>query len=185
MEYGLEIYTYIYMGIGVFAYFVILFLTFRDMRIFRRTGYDSYRKGAFKGIIASSMVLLGLFLMQSLELIGIALVFLGVLYNRKGPREKVFTTANAFDRFTGKTDIVLTNEEKKEFHEKQLAEKNQFLKEKEKADRREKMKEQREKDDKADEKEELNEEKELSKKEELNEEKDEKTNEEKDETNAS
>lgn len=139
--------TLIYLGIGVFAYFTILYLTFRDLRIFRRTGYLSYRKGAFKGIIASSVVLVGLFLMPTLEIIGLALVFVGLMINQKGKREKVFTTANTFERFTGKTDIVLSNEEKRELYEQQLAEKKHLEKEKEKADRREKMKEQREKEE--------------------------------------
>lgn len=147
MDYNTMI-MYMYLGIGIFAYFTILFLTFRDLRIFRRTGYVSYRKGAFKGIIASAIVLIGLFLIQPMQLIGICLIFLGVLFNRKGPREKVFTTAKTFQRFIGQTDVVLTNEEKREMYEQQTAEKKQTEKEKEKAERREKIKEQREKDEK-------------------------------------
>jgi len=135
--------TMIYLGIGVFAYFAVLFLTFRDMRIFRRTGYISYRKGAFKGIIASSAILIGIFLTPSWDLIGIALVFVGMMINQKGQREKVFTTAGTLSRFIGQTDLVLTNEEKKELYEKQIAERKQMEKEKEKNDRREKLKEQR------------------------------------------
>ena len=136
--------TLIYLGIGVFAYFTILFLTFRDMRIFRRTGYVSYRKGAFKGIIASSAVLIGIFLTPAMNILGLALVFVGMMINQKGKREKVFTTAGTFSRFIGSTDLVLTNEEKRELYEKQIAEKKQMQKEKEKSDRREKLKEQRE-----------------------------------------
>jgi hypothetical protein len=145
---GPEIIDYMYLGIGVFAYISILTLTFRDLRIFKRTGYISYRKGAFKGIIASTLVLIGIFLMTIFsQLIGLALVFIGVMVNNKGPREKVFTTAGAFDRFTGKTDLILTDEERKEIYEKQMLEKKQAEVEKKKAERREKMKEQREKDE--------------------------------------
>ncbi|WNY28996.1 hypothetical protein MmiEs2_12090 [Methanimicrococcus stummii] len=144
MAFDYDTLTLIYLGIGVFAYFSILFLTFRDMRIFRRTGYISYRKGAFKGIIASSLVLVGLFLIPTMNLLGLALVFLGVMVNQKGAREKVFTTANTLNRFIGQTDIVLTNEEKKALYEQQVAEKKQMEKEKEKNERREKIKEQRE-----------------------------------------
>ena len=133
----------IYLGIGVFAYFTVLFLTFRDMRIFRRTGYISYRKGAFKGILASSAILIGIFLTHAMELLGIALVFVGMMINQKGQREKVFTTAGTLSRFIGQTDLVLTNEEKRELYEKQIAERKQMEKEKEKNDRREKLKEQR------------------------------------------
>lgn len=147
----------IYLGIGVFAYFTILFLTFRDMRIFRRTGYVSYRKGAFKGIIASSAVLIGIFLIPAMDLLGIALVFVGVMINQKGKRETVFTTAGAFSRFIGQTDILLTNEEKRELYEQQMAEKKQMEKEKEKAERREKLKEKRGSDEQTEEKSDVNE----------------------------
>ena len=143
--------TLIYIGIGVFAYFTILFLTFRDMRIFRRTGYVSYRKGAFKGIIASSVVLLGIFLIQSMQLLGLGLVFLGLMINQKGAREKVFTTAGTLQRFIGQTDVVLTNEEKRELYEQQMADKKRMEKEKERAERNEKLREKREKEDEAEE----------------------------------
>ena len=135
--------TMIYLAIGIFAYFTIFFLTFRDMRIFRRTGYISYRKGAFKGIIASSLALIGVFLVPAMNILGLALIFVGLMINQKGQREKVFTTAGTFSRFIGSTDIVLTNEEKRELYEKQVAEKKQMQKEKEKSERREKLKEQR------------------------------------------
>ncbi|MDY0266793.1 MAG: hypothetical protein RBQ94_04010 [Methanimicrococcus sp.] len=137
----------IYIGIGIFAYFTILYLTIRDLRIFRRTGYMSYRKGALKGIIASTLALAGIFVIPFMELLGIALVFVGMMVNQKGKRETIFTTAGALDRFLGKTDIVLTDAEKRENYEKYLADKKQAEKEKEKASRREKMKEQREKDE--------------------------------------
>lgn len=137
----------IYIGIGIFAYFTILYLTIRDLRIFRRTGYMSYRKGAFKGIVASTLALVGIFVIPFMELLGIALVFVGVMVNQKGKREMIFTTASALDRFLGKTDIVLTDDEKRENYEKYLVDKKQAEKEKEKAVRREKMKEQRAKEE--------------------------------------
>jgi len=139
--------TLIYVGIAAFAYFTILFLTYRDLRIFRRTGYFSYRKGAFKGILASSLVLIGIFLMPSMEIIGLAFVFVGLMVNQKGKREQIFTTAGTWARFIGKTDIVRTPEEIRADYEKIQAEKKQAEKEKEKNDRREKLKEQREQDE--------------------------------------
>ena len=48
-----------YLKIAMFAYFVVLFLTLRDVRIFKRTGYRSYRRGALKGLAASTMILIG------------------------------------------------------------------------------------------------------------------------------
>ena len=146
----------IQIGIAVFAYVTILFLTFRDLRIFRRTGYLSYRKGALKGILASTVVLIGLFLFVyiSSALICLALVFVGLMINQKGKREQIFTTAGTWARFTGKTDIVRTREEMRENYEKMQAEKmladnekKQMKTENEKNERREKRKEQREQDE--------------------------------------
>lgn len=144
--------TLIYIGIGVFAYFTILFLTYRDMRIFKRTGYASYRKGAFKGILASSLVLVGIFLMPTMQgLLGLALVFVGLMVNQKGKREKVFTTAGTLARFIGKTDIVRTPEEIREDYEKEQAEKKRTEKEKERSERNEKRREKRGKEEEGEE----------------------------------
>ena len=143
----MELLTMMYLGIGIFAYFTILFLTYRDLRIFRRTGYFSYRKGAFKGIMASSLVLIGIFLIMSWEILGLACIFVGLMVNQKGKREQIFTTAGTWARFIGKTDIVRTPEEIRADYEKTQAEKKQMEKEKEKSDIREKRKEQREKDE--------------------------------------
>jgi hypothetical protein len=136
-------------GIAIFAYVTILFLTYRDLRIFRRTGYLSYRKGALKGILASTVVLIGLlvFLLFSSALICLALVFAGLMINQKGKREQIFTTAGTWARFTGKTDVVRTPEEIRADYERIQAEKTQTENEKEKNDIREKRKEQREKDE--------------------------------------
>ena len=145
----MELLTMMYLGIGIFAYFTILFLTYRDLRIFRRTGYFSYRKGAFKGILASSLVLIGMFLIPSWGegIIGLAFVFLGLMVNQKGKREKVFTTAGTWDRFIGKTDVFRTTEEIRADYERAQAEKKRMEKEKERMDRNEKRKEMWEKED--------------------------------------
>jgi hypothetical protein len=113
----------IYIFIGAFAYVTILYLTLRDLRIFRRTGYFSYRKGAFKGIVASTLVLIGIILIQISVLAGLGLVFVGLMVNQKGKREQIFTTAKTLDRFLGKTDIVRTKEEIREDYLKQQNEK--------------------------------------------------------------
>jgi len=143
MAFEYDTLTLMYLGIGAFAYFVILFLTYRDMRIFRRTGYTSYRKGAFKGIIASTAVLIGIFLIPSFSggIFGLALVFIGLMINQKGKREQVFTTAGTFKRFIGTTDVVRTPEEIRADYEKDQAEKKRLEKEKERMDRNEKRRE--------------------------------------------
>jgi hypothetical protein len=95
-----------YLEIAMFAYFVVLFLTLRDIRIFKRTGYLSYRKGALKGLAASSLILLGAIAVGVKPELGLLIVLAGLFVNRKGTREKVFTSAGTLDRFLGKTDFL-------------------------------------------------------------------------------
>lgn len=90
----------------MFAYFVVLFLTLRDIRIFKRTGYRSYKKGAMKGLAASSMILMGAIVVKAKPEVGLLFVLIGLFINRKGIRERVFTSAGTLDRFLGKTDYV-------------------------------------------------------------------------------
>lgn len=99
----------IYLGIAMLAYFVVLFLTLRDVRIFRRTGYRSYRRGATKGLAASTVTLLGAIIIgmnPNFYTLGLLVVLLGLYINRKGVRERVFTNAGTLDRVLGKTDYV-------------------------------------------------------------------------------
>jgi len=90
----------------MFAYFVVLFLTLRDIRIFKRTGYRSYKKGAMKGLAASSIILMGAIVVKARPEVGLLFVLIGLFINRKGIRERVFTSAGTLDRFLGKTDYV-------------------------------------------------------------------------------
>lgn len=103
-------YLDIYLGIAMLAYFVVLFLTLRDVRIFRRTGYRSYRKGAMKGLMASTVTLIGAIIVveagPNLGQLGLLVVLLGLYLNRKGVRERVFTNAGTLDRVLGKTDYI-------------------------------------------------------------------------------
>ncbi|MDI9394631.1 MAG: hypothetical protein QM426_04100 [Euryarchaeota archaeon] len=102
-----------YLKIAMLAYFVVLFLTVRDIRIFKRTGYISYRKGALKGLAASSLVLIGAISIEIKPEIGLLMVLLGLTVNRKEERETVFTTAGTVDRFLGKTDYIKPSRLKK------------------------------------------------------------------------
>jgi hypothetical protein len=95
-----------YLEIAMFAYFVVLFLTLRDIRIFKRTGYRSYRKGALKGLAASTLILTGAIVVMTKPDLGLLFVLIGLYINRKGIRERVFTGAGTLDRFLGKTDYV-------------------------------------------------------------------------------
>ncbi|MDI3485543.1 MAG: hypothetical protein PWQ50_763 [Methanolobus sp.] len=94
-----------YIYLAIFAYVAVLYLTLRDIRIYKRTKLDSYRKGAMKGILASSIVLLGILFTTFNPEMGLLIVFIGMYTNKKGVRERVFNNADAMDRFLGKTDI--------------------------------------------------------------------------------
>ncbi len=95
-----------YPEISMLAYFIVLFLTLRDVRIFKRTGYRSYRKGALKGLAASTLILIGAIIVETQLYLGLLIVFIGLYINLKGGREQVFTDASILDRFLGKTDYV-------------------------------------------------------------------------------
>ena len=96
-----------YLEIAMLAYIVVLFLTLRDIRIFKRTGYLSYRKGAIRGLAASSLILIGAITVEaSRPDLGLLIVLIGLYTNRKGVRETVFTKAGTLDRFLGKTDYM-------------------------------------------------------------------------------
>ncbi|KAF5420565.1 MAG: hypothetical protein C5S44_02115 [Candidatus Methanocomedens sp.] len=94
-----------YFAISVAAFAVVAFLTLRDIRIFRRTRLESYRKGAMKGMAAMFLVFLGGIVVQVNPEFGLLLVLLGMFINKKGQREDVFGGAKTADRFLGKTEI--------------------------------------------------------------------------------
>lgn len=94
-----------YFAISVAAFVVVAFLTLRDIRIFRRTKLESYRKGAMKGMAAMFLVLLGVIVVQVNPELGLILVLIGMFINKKGQREDVFGRAKTADRFLGKTEI--------------------------------------------------------------------------------
>ncbi len=98
-----------YQQLAIVAYAVVIFLTLRDIRIFRRTHLLSYRKGALKGLLASSVVLLGVFVVGTNSDLGLLFVLIGLYINRKGVRESVFKDAVAMDRLLGKTDYHGSN----------------------------------------------------------------------------
>ena len=94
-----------YFAISVAAFAVVAFLTLRDIRIFRRTKLESYRKGAMKGMAAMFLLLLGGIVVQVNPELGMLLVLIGMFINKKGQREDVFGGAKTADRFLGKTEI--------------------------------------------------------------------------------
>ncbi|HJH30769.1 MAG TPA: hypothetical protein C5S50_00920 [Methanosarcinaceae archaeon] len=98
-----------YQQLAIAAYVVVIFLTLRDIRIFRRTQLLSYRKGALKGLLASSVVLLGALVVGTNSDLGLLIVLIGLYINRKGAREDVFEDTVAMERLLGKTDYHETN----------------------------------------------------------------------------
>ena len=94
-----------YFEISIAAFGVVAFLTLRDIRIFRRTKLESFRKGAMKGMAAMTLALLGVMVVQQNAELGMLLVLIGLFINKKGQREDVFGDAGTADRFLGKTNI--------------------------------------------------------------------------------
>ncbi|MDF1557883.1 MAG: hypothetical protein P1P80_06865 [ANME-2 cluster archaeon] len=92
-----------YFAISVAAFAVVSFLTLRDIRIFRRTKLESYRRGAMKGMAAMTLVLVGVMVVQQNADVGMLLVLIGLFINKKGQRENVFDEAGTADRFLGKS----------------------------------------------------------------------------------
>ena len=103
-----------YQQLAIAAYVVVLFLTLRDIRIFKRTRLVSYRKGAMRGLAASTVVLLGTFIVFVNPDLGLLIVLIGLYINRKGIREDVFKDTVALDRLLGKTDYHESNIEQDE-----------------------------------------------------------------------
>ncbi|VVB87865.1 Uncharacterised protein [uncultured archaeon] len=98
----------VYVYIAAFGFFVIIYLTLRDIRIFHRTKIESYRKGALKGMIAGTLALIGMGVTAASPenpSIGMTIVFVAVYINGKGKREDVFGDAPLIKRLLGETKV--------------------------------------------------------------------------------
>jgi hypothetical protein len=100
----MEIYPYI----AAFGFITIIFLTLRDIRIFRRTKIVSYRKGALKGMTAGAVALVGMGVTAANPnnpSIGLTIMLVAIYLNGKGKREDVFGNAPVIKRVLGETTI--------------------------------------------------------------------------------
>ncbi len=97
----------IYVYIAAFGFFSIIFLTLRDIRIFRRTKIESYRKGALRGMLAGALALVGLnvTVLYSNPSVGLTITLVAVYLNGKGKREDVFGDAPLMKRVLGETTV--------------------------------------------------------------------------------
>jgi len=97
--------------IAAFGFVSILFLTLRDIRIFRRTKLDSYRKGALRGMITGGLAWLGMIFTGNSgnEQIGLVIVLVAIYFNKKGKREDVFGDAPLMKRVLGETAFKKEN----------------------------------------------------------------------------
>ena len=98
------IYTYI----AAFGFVSIIFLTLRDIRIFRRTKLESYRKGALRGMMTGALAWFGMVFTAGnpgFESIGLTIVLVAIYFNKKGKREDVFGDAPLMKRILGETSI--------------------------------------------------------------------------------
>ncbi|MCZ7381755.1 MAG: hypothetical protein O8C64_09355 [Candidatus Methanoperedens sp.] len=98
----------IYLYIALFGFATIIFLTLRDIRIFRRTKIESYRKGALRGMIAGGLAWIGLVVTAANPgnpVIGLTIMLVAIYFNGKGNREDVFGNAPLAKRVLGETTI--------------------------------------------------------------------------------
>lgn len=97
----------IYIYIAAFGFISIMFLTLRDIRIYRRTKLDSYRKGALRGMLMGALALLGMNFTGNpgFESVGLTIVLVAVYFNNKGKREDVFGDAPLMKRVLGETSL--------------------------------------------------------------------------------
>lgn len=95
----------IYVSIAAFGFFSIIFLTLRDIRIFRRTKIESYRKGALRGMLAGALALVGLNVTVVNPSVGLTITLVAVYLNGKGRREDVFGDAPLIKRVLGETTV--------------------------------------------------------------------------------
>lgn len=94
--------------IAAFGFVSIIFLTLRDIRIFRRTKLVSYRKGALRGMITGALAWLGMIFTASNPdnpTIGLTIVLVAIYFNKKGKREDVFGDAPLMKRVLGETAV--------------------------------------------------------------------------------
>ncbi len=94
-----------YVLISMFGFVSIIFLTLRDIRIYHRTKFESYRKGALRGMIAGALALVGMGVTAANPQIGLTIVLVAVYLNRKGKREDVFGDAPMIKRVLGETRV--------------------------------------------------------------------------------
>jgi hypothetical protein len=96
----------IYIYIAAFGFISIMFLTLRDIRIYRRTKLVSYRKGALRGMLMGALALFGMsFTVPGFEFVGLTIVLVAVYFNNKGKREDVFGDAPLMKRVLGETTV--------------------------------------------------------------------------------
>ncbi|MCZ7401790.1 MAG: hypothetical protein O8C61_06185 [Candidatus Methanoperedens sp.] len=98
--------TYVY--IAAFGFLTIIFLTLRDIRIYRRTKFVSYRKGALRGMLMGALAWFGMVITAgnpNYESVGLTIVLVAVYFNNKGKREDVFGDAPLMKRVLGETTV--------------------------------------------------------------------------------
>jgi len=97
----------IYIYIAAFGFISIMFLTLRDIRIYRRTKLVSYRKGALRGMLMGALALFGMNFTGNpgFESVGLTVVLVAVYFNNKGKREDVFGDAPLMKRVLGETTV--------------------------------------------------------------------------------
>jgi hypothetical protein len=89
-------------GFGLAA---ILFLWFRDIRIFVSLRLPGYRKAAYQGVLFTALATLGFFIAlygADGEIIGLGLILAGLYLQGRMAREKIFSNETTIERLFGR-----------------------------------------------------------------------------------
>jgi len=96
--------------VAIFGIVAVLFLWFRDARIFFRTGLSGYRKVAYGGVVYGAIAIFGgACAMFSLELLGLGLILAALYLRGRIAREKIWSNEGAIERFIGNVPVQRAN----------------------------------------------------------------------------
>lgn len=88
--------------ISAFGAISVIFLWFRDVRIFIRTSYDGYRKASYLGVVLIGLSSLGVFFsMIGYEFIGLGIVYGALYLHGRIKRERIWTNEGTLARLFG------------------------------------------------------------------------------------
>lgn len=94
--------------VSLFGVVVCIFLWFRDIRIWVRTGCSGYRKAAIHGIFQTTLATTGagiVWFWPDASILGTGITWLAIYLQGKEIKEKIWTNEPAITRFLGSAPL--------------------------------------------------------------------------------